>query len=49
MISCAIYLEVSGVLKKPRDVLRLSESVDSVCVNSIVFGVQIVELLEGFT
>lgn len=45
-----IYLEVRGVLKKPREILRLrSDSVDGVCFNSPVFGVLMPFEFVGFT
>lgn len=46
----SIHLEESGVLKKPREILRLkSDSVEGVCFNSPIFGVQISFEFAGFT
>lgn len=46
----ATRLEVRGVLKKPREILRLrSDSVEGVCFNSPVFGVEMPFEFVGFT
>jgi len=44
------HLEERGVLKKPREILRLrSDSVDGVCFNSPIFGVEMPFECVGFT